>query len=44
MPEVPAATAVIAPLAGPIVATDVELLIHTPPEVELESVPDSPTQ
>lgn len=44
MPEVPAATAVSAPVAAPTVATDVEPLIQTPPEVELDSIPDSPTQ
>lgn len=42
--EVPAETAVIAPDAAPTVATAVEPLIHTPAEVELVSVPDSPTQ
>jgi hypothetical protein len=42
--EVPAETAVIAPVAAPTVATDVEPLIQTPPEVELDRVPDSPTQ
>lgn len=44
MVDNPAATPVTTPVAEPTVASNVLLLVHTPPEVASDNVVDDPTQ